>query len=423
MADHILQEYSGFDHNDVDADSRSGSLATAVCSIVDDPAPPYGTYCLKIAQSKTLAFFLPGDLYTYANFCHKEAYVYLDSTNFPPPAANPIAALLGCRDETGTFFWYIRVDDAGDFELFDGANNLLDTYNNLSTNTWYRIGVNYEPGDVAGRWEWWIEEAGEFIVSRGEGDEGVFTAGGGSKHSMYYGGQGGDPLGGPLFVCHGGAWLMSDSGLGNAYPGYDAGKTGDFLAVYTDGNITLASIIPDCDENGVAGAGDNTTGLWNLAGDGNLATLCSYFAPVRTSKGGAVKVAAPVSRRTDYLYAAKWIWRYAAGLASYRRGVYGIYDPTADQYNVDVTDDLPLSGAARYARKIVDWPNELGDHAPTYDGQAVIGFTVAGTDFAPGTMSFYEGYFSTLEAIPLVRPKPSIGHFTEVWRNKKGRPL
>lgn len=445
-----IQDFSGWNtyfetgSTVLDADSRPGTFATASCTTVGMGFPGTG---VKIAQHPTTAWHRSGGFHTFTpnTQAMMVAYVQLEEQFWGPSAANPITELLAVHNASENPFWYIRVDENERFELYDSANTLLAhaPITPVSTPSFeylYRHYIIYSPGSVGGdgqqngAWAWYIGELGEFptLVDSGTGAD--FTpVGGGTVHGMYRSGQSGPLLQFFSFPVHGTAYLMDDvAGIEDRIGGI-GGYPGDFRVVHeADSKIIKDSKTPDCDENGNTVSLDDLTGAekWKKAGDLDTATFAEYLAPVSTTLGGAVKVAAPRSLRTGHIEAARWLFGYSTlfGLAT-RQEVHGYYDAEKDAFTVSKST-VPNSGSLRYDRRIEQWPYVVGgENTAPYRYQAVMGMTVTGTALAAGRMKLHQVHFGTLQLIPDADnfqtrlDIPSIGHFADVRRNQPERPL
>lgn len=434
-----LQEIIGFGASLLNANSLPGTLATASCSrhTLDGP---YTDWSLEIESHKTDAFFRAGDEYTFTATGVSLAAFYVQVTgNTPPPVGYAADALMAVIDENQTAFVRVKYDNGGNLLLNDSASNQIDNVG-ISGATWYRVILLFQPGEAAGDWAWYVDTAGDALTFRGGtaafggGDaKADFSGPAGSKQALRMGGQIGDPLpapGGNMSCRFSDAYMMDDvADVGDAV-GVAAGKTSDYQVVVEDGVIELASVTPDCDENGTAGAGDDldggTTPDWADSGDGTDATECTYVlaahgvGPVVT-KGGACKVPGPASTRLDYIYGVKfWICHKSpAGMSL----VYGRYSPREDIYTVNTLALRAAAAAFRYQSVVEDWPSIIGEFAATYDAQGLLGMVQVSGGKAARTGRFAEGGFMTLQAIPLVTGVPNIGRFDGGWRNQKGNPL
>lgn len=415
----------------LDADHRPGVAATGNCS-VSAIGLALG---VKIAEGGFTAYYRAGGFHTFTpgSQVMMGAYVQLDDTNFPPVAASPMTQLLASHDESEAPWWYIRVDDAGDFELYDSANNLLATYEDInavstpSLDGIYRHEVIYSPGAGAGAWAWYVAELGSPPTLIAEhATSGDFSVPGGSKHGMYKAGHGGPSVADPCFPIHGHSYLMDDIADIDDRPGAASGYTGDFLVIHDPGSkVAKMSVTPDCNESGAAPDGNDDLGVgtWERTGDEDTATYGQYRTTNQAiTRGGACKVDAPRSLRTGYILAAKGIWRFfnVGGM----KGLLGHYDPEAASYTISKTPTLAAS-VIRYDRLIQHWPTTIGATAPTYRYQAVMGMEHIGLPFGDMRSRVYEAHFGTLQAIPYPLARPSIGHFAadRSWLNQKARPL
>jgi len=261
-----VKQFCGFDLPNIDANHLPGLLASASCTRVAAPAPPYATRCLHIAPNKTTALYYAGNRHAYTanSFALAGFYSYLDAA-VDPTALNPIDTLCGVLSGNNSRYWRVRVDNALVYELRDAGDNLLDIagYNRGS---WQKLFVIWEIGVNPGDWVWYASAPGNspaFIggtAAFGGGDaKGNFAPGGAATMLLRLGGQGGDqpPPGGDCDVYHSDCYLMDDvTGLDDTV-GRAAGKTSDYQCVIEDGRITLANNTPDCDESGVDGGGDD----------------------------------------------------------------------------------------------------------------------------------------------------------------------
>lgn len=427
MAGTIL-DYCGFDDMpNKHAQHRPGLSASIVCSRVNNPNGPFGVRCLQITPSKTVAYYLAGGNHTFTpgSIMMYSTYFRVDG-NTPPPAANPAEAIVAMMDENLSPWLKVRLDDSFNLELYDSTNALLDSAG-MTASSWKRLIILFEPDNANGDWAWYYGVPGIVFgltggtAAFGGGDaQADFSSPAGSQCGMYLGGQGGDePVpGGDMDVQHGGCYMKDDVTNINDAVGIVEGKIkADFIGLCGSSyRIDLNSATPHCDEDGVPGPLDDLdAGTWDLAGDDNLATECSYTnAAGFNSQGGGVRVAAPANRQLDNIIAFQYIWVYR-GVVS---GVYGIHDGTSFTVTKTV-DPFTPTGINRYERIILDVEDIWGAAARAHQWQMVQGIYGISGGKAATTHYFVEGYCSVLVAVPIVTGKPTIGKTANVTRGKR----
>lgn len=388
----------------------------------------YGTRVLRIIPNKTVAVFRAGrDItYTPGSIALALFQPWLHGTN-DPTAANPVNQLLAVVNANQSPYFYIRVDETKVLELYDSNSALLGTAN-YTKGTYSRVAILWEPGNASGDWAWYPDFQGDAMTRRngtaafgGTDAQADFTPGL-TTMAMWLGGQGGNqpvPTG-DCDVRHDDCYLMDDVTDINDAVGISAGKTGDYQAVFVPANdyrIQKASQVPDCDKDGTPGGDNTTTGNWENVGNNDQETTeVTYDTAVLPAppKSGAVKVAALSSRQLDYADALLWVWYYKSAEI---RAVYGIYDGST--YNVDVDVMRSSAAAYRYDRRVWDLVDVINAQQRMHEWVMVGGFEGKPGGKAARTHRLAEMFMASLEAIPLVTGKPTIGKTGNVTRGKR----